>query len=111
MLESLFFDTKRYDLAHVGRYKFNKKLRLRDRIIGRKSAENVENPETGEIILKKGEKISREIAELLESLRISQLKIELPEDQIESRLCGESGSKIVKIISTGYSDEPGLKEI
>ncbi|MGI6423770.1 MAG: DNA-directed RNA polymerase subunit beta [Tepidanaerobacteraceae bacterium] len=107
LLESLFFDTKRYDLAHVGRYKFNKKLRLRDRIIGRKSAENVENPETGEIILKKGEKISREIAELLESLRISQLKIELPEDQIESRLCGESGSKIVKIISNGYSDEPG----
>ena len=81
LLESLFFDAKRYDLAHVGRYKFNKKLRLRDRIIGRISAENVEHPITGEVILKKGDKINRKSAELLESLKIMELKIELAEDR------------------------------
>ncbi len=107
LLESLFFDSKRYDLAHVGRYKFNKKLRLRDRIIGKISAENVENPETGEIILKKGDKISRKTAELLESLKIKELKVELPPDRSESRMQGEYHPKIVKIVSNGYSQEPG----
>ncbi|MDD4569181.1 MAG: DNA-directed RNA polymerase subunit beta [Tepidanaerobacteraceae bacterium] len=107
LLQSLFFDAKRYDLAHVGRYKFNKKLRLKDRIIGKISAENVENPATGEVVLKKGEKISRKTAELLESLRIIQLKIELPEDQAESRMRGESGPRIVKVISNGYSEQSG----
>ncbi|WP_422449002.1 DNA-directed RNA polymerase subunit beta [Thermoanaerobacterium sp. DL9XJH110] len=95
LLEALFFDPKRYDLAHVGRYKFNKKLRLRNRIVGRISAENVENPNTGEVILKKGEKITRKMAELLESLKIKEIKIQVQED------------KVVKVISNGYSDGDG----
>lgn len=107
LLKSLFFDAKRYDLAHVGRYKFNKKLRLRDRIVGKISAENVENPATGETILKKGEKINRKTAELLESLKIKELKIQLPEDGLESRMRSDYSPKIVKIVSNGYSDEPG----
>ncbi len=107
LLESLFFDSKRYDLAHVGRYKFNKKLRLRDRIFGKISAEDVEDPTTGEIILKKGEKIDRKTAELLESLKIKELKIQLPEDGLDSRFRSEYNPKIVKVVSNGYSDEPG----
>jgi DNA-directed RNA polymerase subunit beta len=107
LLESLFFDAKRYDLAHVGRYKFNKKLRLRDRIIGKISAENVEHPTTGEVVLKKGDKINRKNAELLESLKVTELKIELPEDRTESRMRGEYRPRIAKIISNGYSEEPG----
>jgi DNA-directed RNA polymerase subunit beta len=95
LLEALFFDPKRYDLAHVGRYKFNKKLRLRSRIVGKISAENVENPSTGEVILKKGEKITRRMAELLESLKIKEIKIQVQED------------KVVKVISNGYSDREG----
>lgn len=106
LLESLFFDPKRYDLAHVGRYKFNKKLRLRDRILGKISAEDVEDPTTGEIILKKGQKIDRKTAELLESLKIKELKIQL-EDGLESRTRTDYNPKIVKVISNGYSDEPG----
>ena len=93
--------------VHVGRYKFNKKLRLRNRIIGKISAENVEDPNTGEAVLKKGEKITRKTADLLESLRIQELKIELPEDRAEARLRGESRPRIVKIVSNGYSEEPG----
>lgn len=99
LLESLFFDPKRYDLAHVGRYKFNKKLRLRNRIMGKVSAENVEHPGTGEIVLKKGEKISRKMAETLESLKIKEIKVVVIEDKTESR------EKAVKVISNGYSDD------
>ncbi|MCG1013256.1 DNA-directed RNA polymerase subunit beta [Tepidanaerobacter sp. GT38] len=106
LLESLFFDPKRYDLAHVGRYKFNKKLRLRDRILGKISAEDVEDPTTGEVILKRGQKIDRKTAELLESLKIKELKIQL-EDGLESRTRTDYNPKIVKVISNGYSDEPG----
>jgi uncharacterized protein YpuA (DUF1002 family) len=54
----LFFDDKRYDLARFGRYKFNKKLALASRISGRRSAEDIVNTETGEILVKKGERIS-----------------------------------------------------
>ncbi len=107
LLESLFFDNKRYDLAHVGRYKFNKKLRLRDRIVSKVSAEDVENPETGELVLKKGEKISRKTAELLESLKIKELKIIMPEDSQEARLRADYSPKVAKVISNGYSEEPG----
>ncbi|HHY41598.1 MAG TPA: DNA-directed RNA polymerase subunit beta [Thermoanaerobacterales bacterium] len=106
LLESLFFDPKRYDLAHVGRYKFNKKLRLRDRILGKISAEDVEDPTTGEVILKRGQKIDRKTAELLESLRIKELKIQLDEG-LEARNRTDYSPKVVKIISNGYSDEPG----
>ena len=55
LINSLFFDPKRYDLARVGRYKFNKKLSVAKRIVGRESADNVINPETGELICAKGE--------------------------------------------------------
>jgi DNA-directed RNA polymerase subunit beta len=62
LFDSLFFDPKRYDLARVGRYKFNKKLSLASRIIDREIAETIINPLTGEILAEKGEKITREKA-------------------------------------------------
>jgi DNA-directed RNA polymerase subunit beta len=65
----MFFNRKRYDLAKVGRYKFNKKLKLSNRIVGHISAENIADKETGEIILKKGERITRDKAKLLEDLK------------------------------------------
>ena len=61
LLNALFFD-KRYDLARVGRYKFNKKLSLRSRIRNRVAAENIIHPETGEILCQAGEKIDRFVA-------------------------------------------------
>ncbi|MGB9812655.1 MAG: DNA-directed RNA polymerase subunit beta [Thermovenabulum sp.] len=95
LLESLFFDPKRYDLANVGRYKFNKKLRLRGRIVGKIAAEDIINPKTGEIVVKKGEKISRKTAELLEKLKINEVKLLIEEE------------KVVKVIANGYSEEDG----
>ncbi|MDI6602246.1 MAG: DNA-directed RNA polymerase subunit beta [Thermoanaerobacteraceae bacterium] len=81
LINSLFFDSKRYDLAKVGRYKFNKKLTLSYRITGQKAAEDIVNPETGEIIVKEGETISREKAHDIDNTSINSVKVRV-EDKI-----------------------------
>ncbi len=60
LIEALFFDAKRYDLAKVGRYKYNKKLGLSNRIVGCTAFEDIIHPKTGEILVEKGTKINRE---------------------------------------------------
>lgn len=67
LLDSLFFDPKRYDLAKVGRYKYNKKLGLSNRLPGCIAAEDVTDPNTGEIIAEKGQKITRDMAFAIEN--------------------------------------------
>ena len=66
LLNSLFFDPRRYDLAGVGRYKLNKKLAVRRRIIDLVAGQDVIDPETGEIICRVGDQIDRELAGLIE---------------------------------------------
>ena len=66
LVRSMFFDARRYDLAKVGRYKFNKKLAFRNRIVGYKLAEDVTDPFTGEVFAKDTE-ITEEIAEALQN--------------------------------------------
>ena len=77
LLTNLFFDPKRYDLARVGRYKFNKKLRLANRVIGHVSAETVVDNETGEVIVKEGDTITREIAAALEKAAVNMLTLDV----------------------------------
>ena len=62
LFETLFYDPKRYDLAGVGRYKMNKKLRLMPRILGRVLAEPVADPESGELIAEAGDRVDRKLA-------------------------------------------------
>ena len=78
----LFFDDKRYDLARFGRYKFNKKLALASRISGRRSAEDIVNTETGEILVKKGERISYEKAWEIQNSGINKVLLDLGEDRV-----------------------------
>ncbi len=66
LIEALFFDAKRYDLAKVGRYKYNKKLGLSNRIIGCTLMEDVVSPSTGEILAEKGQKVSRDLGFAIE---------------------------------------------
>lgn len=75
LLTSLFFDPKRYDLARVGRYKFNKKLALADRITEQIAAENVVNEETGELLCAKGEQISSKLAWEIQNSGINTVDI------------------------------------
>ncbi|MEY8303015.1 DNA-directed RNA polymerase subunit beta [Anaerosalibacter bizertensis] len=82
LINSLFFDPKRYDLAKVGRYKFNKKLALRNRIVGMISAENIVDPETGEILVEEGEKISLDKAIEIENKGIKRVDLLVGEDKV-----------------------------
>ena len=92
LLNALFFDPKRYDLAKVGRYKFNKKLALCYRIMNKISAEDVVNTETGEVFVKAGEKISYEVAKDIQNAGINVVNL-LVEDE-----------KIVKVIGNNFVD-------
>lgn len=65
LLTARFFDPKRYDLASVGRYKINKKLDLKTRLLGARLAETLADPETGEIIVESGEVVTKPIMEKL----------------------------------------------
>ncbi len=75
MLDSLFFDPKRYDLAKVGRYKYNKKLGLSNRIIGCVSAEDIMDPNTGEIIFEKDKKITRDDGFAIENAGVKHVLV------------------------------------
>ncbi|MEA4971395.1 MAG: DNA-directed RNA polymerase subunit beta [Candidatus Pelethousia sp.] len=80
LLNSLFFD-KRYDLARVGRYKFNKKLSLAARIAGATAAEDVIDPATGEVLASAGERISRERARLIENAGVQFVAIAIEDNK------------------------------
>ena len=77
LLNNLFFDPRRYDLAKFGRFKFNKKLSLASRINGFISDENIVNPHTGEIIISEGEKIERDTAEAIQNAGINQIYLNI----------------------------------
>ncbi|MBR1968200.1 MAG: hypothetical protein IKA11_02250, partial [Clostridia bacterium] len=70
-LKNLFFDARRYDLARVGRYKFNRRLRLAARIVGLKSFENVISPD-GEVLAEAGQIISKPVAEAIQDAGINE---------------------------------------
>ncbi len=75
LINSLFFDPKRYDLARVGRYKFNKKLALSGRIRGRVAAEDIVHPATGEVLCQKAETISREASVAIQDAGLNAVSI------------------------------------
>ena len=77
LIQNLFFDPKRYDLARVGRYKFNKKLRLSNRICGFVSAQTIADPETGELIVTEGDVITKEIALALEKAKVNDIVLDV----------------------------------
>lgn len=70
LITSMFFDPRRYDLAKVGRYKFNKKLAFRYRIAGQVLAEDVVSAVTGEVIAQKGEKVTKEMADTIQNAAV-----------------------------------------
>jgi DNA-directed RNA polymerase subunit beta len=82
LIKSLFFDPKRYDLAKVGRYKFNKKLALATRIMYRKAAENIVDPNTGEVLVETGQKITRLVAEAIQNTGLNTVRIYSEENEV-----------------------------
>lgn len=95
LIESLFFDPKRYDLSKVGRYKFNKKLALSTRLIGQVSADTITHPETGEILVEEGQKIEREVALSIQNAAINAVDVLVEDNRI--RVIGNNFVDIHKI--------------
>ena len=83
LITSMFFDPRRYDLAKVGRYKFNKKLLLRNRITGHKLAEDVVDMTTGEIIAEAGAVVSKELADQIQDAAVPYVWIQGEERNIK----------------------------
>ena len=100
LINSMFFDPRRYDLAKVGRYKFNKKLMLKNRVTGQVLAEDVVSPLTGEVVAEKGTKITREIADAIQNSAAPFLWVE-----------GEDSSRNIKILSNMMVDLQAVVDI
>ncbi|MGM9535978.1 MAG: DNA-directed RNA polymerase subunit beta [Intestinibacter sp.] len=118
LINALFFDAKRYDLAKVGRYKFNKKLALAYRIMNRIAYDDVINPETGEVFVKADEKISYDDAWKIQNAGINAVTIKT-EDEKKVKVIGNNFVDIKEHIHFDIDDlkikekvhYPTLKEI
>ena len=83
LIMSMFFDPRRYDLAKVGRYKFNKKLALRSRICNQILAEDVVDPSTGEILAEKGTTVTLELADKIQNAAVPYVWIQTEERNVK----------------------------
>ena len=100
LITSMFFDPRRYDLAKVGRYKFNKKLLLKNRVSGQILAEDAVSAITGEVVAEKGTKITREIADMIQNAAVPYIWVE-----------GEETSRNIKILSNMMVDLQAVVDI
>ena len=102
LINALFFDPKRYDLAHVGRYKYNKKLALALRIFNRMPVEDVVHPYTGEVLAEAGQPISREQAEAIQNAGVNDVVVRVGEQDV--RIIGNNFA-FIKPFLEGYDAE------
>ena len=102
LIDSLFFDAKRYDLSRVGRYKFNKKLAINLRLANQIAANDVVNPLTGEVLVQSGEKITKEVANEIQNVGINSVDV-LVEDKVV-RVIGNNFVDIHNFVSFDISD-------
>ncbi len=83
LINAMFFDPRRYDLAKVGRYKFNKKLAFRNRIRNHILAEDVVDPFTGEVLAEAGTKVSRDLADEIQNAAVPFVYIQTEEKNVK----------------------------
>ena len=96
LFDGLFFDNRRYDLAKVGRYKFNKKLDLATRITGQVAYDDIVNPETGEVLVEKDTRISEEVAQEIKDSGINIVDVKVDDQKV--RVIGNGVVNIHKIL-------------
>ena len=104
LLHSLFFDPKRYDLAKVGRYKYNKKLGLFNRIAGKVAAEAVTDPNTGEILAEAGERIDAELARQIENAGVHHIFAYGSDEETVTKVIGNQFVDIKNYVEIDLSD-------
>ena len=108
LFNGLFFDPRRYDLAKVGRYKFNKKLSLATRIAGKVAFEDIVDPETGEVLVEKDTVISEETAEDIQNSGINVVDIKVDDKKV--RIIGNGTVNIHKFLPTVDVSDIHIKE-
>ena len=109
LFNGLFYDNKRYDLAKVGRYKFNQKLALATRIKDKVSANDIVDSETGEVFVQAGEIISEEVAEEIQDSGINIVDIMVGDKKV--RIIGNSTCNIHKVLPTVDLSKLHIKEL
>ncbi len=110
LITSMFFDPRRYDLAKVGRYKFNKKLMLRNRISGHVLAEDVASPLTGEVIAEAGTKVTRELADQIQNAAVPYVWIARPDEERNIKVLSNMMVDITSIVDVDPK-EVGVTEL
>ena len=108
LLNNLFFDARRYDISTVGRYKFNKKLAIWSRLIGHKLARAVADPMTGEVVAEVGELLTRERAELIDSLGVTTVYVIA--DGKEVKVFSNGMVRLDRFVDFDPEKELGIKE-
>ena len=108
LFNGLFFDARRYDLAKVGRYKFNKKLSLASRIAGKVAFADIIDPETGEVLVEKDAVISEEVAENIQNTGLNIVDIKLDDKKV--RVIGNGTVNIHKFLPNVDVSDLHIKE-
>ena len=106
----MFFDPRRYDLAKVGRYKFNKKLLLKNRISGHVLAEDAVSPITGEVIAEAGTKVTREIADRIQNGAVPYVWIDRPEEERNVKVLSNMMVDLKEVVDID-PEEVGVTEL
>lgn len=102
LIDVLFFDAKRYDLAKVGRYKFNKKLCISARLSGQRVEKEVIDPRTGEVLAEAGEKLTRDKAIMIQNSGINEINVVV--DGRPIKVVGNNSVEIGRFLSFDVSD-------
>ena len=110
LITSMFFDPRRYDLAKVGRYKFNKKLLLKNRISGHVLAEDAVSPITGEVIAEAGTKVTREIADQIQNGAVPYVWIDRPEEERNIKVLSNMMVDLKEVVDID-PEEVGVTEL
>ena len=108
LFNGLFFDPRRYDLAKVGRYKFNKKLSIAERITGKVAFDDIVNGETGEVLVEKGNVITSDVAEEIQNAGINIVDVKVDDKKV--RVIGNGTVNIHKYLPNVDLSDLHIKE-
>ncbi|MCI7131407.1 MAG: DNA-directed RNA polymerase subunit beta [Lachnospiraceae bacterium] len=113
LISAMFFDPRRYDLAKVGRYKFNKKLAFKNRLRGQVLAEDVVDPSTGEVLAQAGTQLTREMAEEIQNAAVRYVMIQTEERNVKvlSSMMVDLGAWVPELADKEAQKELGINEL
>ena len=113
LISAMFFDPRRYDLAKVGRYKFNKKLAFKNRLRGHVLAEDVIDPSTGEVMAEAGTRLTRELAEEIQNAAVRYVMIQTEERNVKvlSSMMVDLGAWVPELAEKSAQKALGISEL